>query len=73
MSFVLGRAAIPKRRTFSSLFLFYEYDSSVRQHFKILQLFLDCSLYISPSVFCNVYLMMCVLIILHVRLDFSDL
>jgi hypothetical protein len=35
MSFKLGHELIPKRHTFSPLFLFYAYDSSVLQNFKI--------------------------------------
>ena len=73
MSFVLGHASIHTRRTFSSLFLFYEYDSSVLQNVKILQLFLDCPLYSFPYVVSSDYLTRCVLITLHIRLDFSDL
>ena len=53
--------------------LVYEYDSSVLQNFKILQLFLDFPLYIFSSAFSNVFLMRCVLITLHVRLYFSHL
>ena len=53
--------------------LVYEYDSSVLQNFKILQLFLDFPLYIFSSAFSNVFLMRCVLITLYVRLYFSHL
>ena len=35
ISFKLGHVSIPKRRSFSPLFLFCAYDSSVLQNFKI--------------------------------------